>query len=56
MKRRFVTDEMKKEMAALAANGKSRAEIAEILDVAPSTVTKALGPVRPYKYNRMQMA
>lgn len=56
MKRRFVDEELRKEMKRLEDEGKSRAEIAKILDVAPSTVTRELGAVRCYRYFRTASA
>ena len=52
MKRRFVDDEMLKEMRRLAEEGMSRKEIAEKMDIDPSTVTRCLGSVRPYNFRR----
>lgn len=56
MKRRFVTDELKQQMTELEASGKSRKEIAEILDLDPATVTRHLGPVRQYRGLRLNVA
>lgn len=56
MKRRIVDEEMKKKMKELEGLGYTRSEIADRLDLEPSTVTKHLGPVRPYKYFRMKIA
>lgn len=53
MKRRFVNEDMKSKMRELEAQGKSRAEIAEQLDVDPATVTRHLGPVRVYRNARL---
>jgi DNA-binding CsgD family transcriptional regulator len=49
MKRRFVTEAMRIKMRELEAEGKSRKEIANLLNVEPPTVTRHLGPVRPYR-------
>lgn len=56
MKRRFVTKEMVATMKRMEADGKTRKEIAEALDVAQSTVTRSLGAVQQYRGARMQMA
>lgn len=56
MKRRFVTEELKRQMTELEAAGKSRKEIAEILDLDPATVTRHLGAVRPYRWLRASAA
>lgn len=49
MKRRFVTPEMVEQMKALEADGFTRKDIAERLDIDPATVTKHLGAVRQYR-------
>ena len=56
MKRRFVTEQDKKRMRDFEAAGKSRKEIAELMDLDPATVTRHLGPVRPYRGLRFQTA
>lgn len=56
MKRRFVTAEMIERMKSLEAAGKTRAEIAQALDVDPATVTRYLGAVRQYRGVRMPSA
>lgn len=56
MKRRFVTDDMKREMRRLEAAGKSRKEIAQRLDLDAATVTRHLGPVRQYRGARFPRA
>ena len=48
MKRFFVTPELIAEMRKLEAEGLTRKEIAEALNVAQSTVTRGLGPVKQY--------
>lgn len=56
MKRRLVTEDMKRKMRELELQGKSRAEIAEQLDIDPATVTRHLGPVRVYRNARLVIA
>jgi len=56
MKRRFVTPEMVEQMKRLETEGKSRREIADLLDVTPATVTRSLGAVRPYRSFRLRVA
>lgn len=56
VKRRFVTQEMVERMRQLEAQGKTRAEIAEALDVDKGTVTRKLGAVRQYRGMRMPRA
>lgn len=56
MKRRFVTQELKNKMRELETQGCSRKEIAILLDLDAATVTRHLGPVRPYRGNRVQRA
>ena len=53
VKRRFVTDEMRSQMRELEKQGKSRKAIAEQLDLDAATVTRHLGPVRPYRGSRV---
>ena len=49
MKRRFVTEKIKNKMRELEQQGKLRAEIAELLNLDPATVTRHLGSVRSYR-------
>lgn len=56
MKRRIVTEDMKQRMKELEAQGASRKEIAILLDLDAATVTRHLGPVRPYRGNRAAQA
>lgn len=56
MRRRFVTPEMIAEMRRLEADGWSRKNIADRMDLDPATVTKHLGAVRQYRGMRMPRA
>lgn len=56
MKRRVVTEEMKRQMKNLEEAGHSRKEIALILDVDAATVTRHLGAVRCYRGARIPQA
>ena len=53
MKRRLITEEIKTKMREMEAAGKTRKEIAEILDIEPPTVTRHLGAVRQYRGLRL---
>lgn len=53
MKRFLVTVELRTEIKKLEAEGLSRKEIADALNVAPSTVTRVLGAVRQYRGERL---
>lgn len=56
MKRRFVTEDMKRRMRELEAGGHSRKAIAQKLDLDAATVTRHLGPVRQYRGLRIGFA
>jgi len=56
MKRRFVTVEMREQMRRLEAEGKTRKEIAEAMDLDAGTVTRHLGAVRQYRWTRRPSA
>jgi DNA-binding CsgD family transcriptional regulator len=53
VKRRYVTEAVIKLMRSLEAQGLSRKEIADRLDLDPATVTRHLGAVRQYRGLRM---
>jgi DNA-binding CsgD family transcriptional regulator len=53
MKRRFVTTEMVDEMKRMEAEGRSRKEIAEQMDLDAATVTRHLGAIRQYRGSRI---
>jgi DNA-binding CsgD family transcriptional regulator len=56
MKRRFVTHEMRLEMKRLEAQGKTRREIARVMDLDQATVTRHLGAIHPYRGARLSTA
>lgn len=56
MKRRFVSEGVLKRMRQLEAEGLSRKEISDRLDLDPATVTRHLGAIRQYRGLRMRAA
>jgi DNA-binding CsgD family transcriptional regulator len=56
MRRQFVTPEMVVEMKRREAEGMSRKEIADLMNLHPASVTKHLGAVRQYRGLRMPKA
>lgn len=52
MRRRYVTEAVLKLMRKLEAEGLSRKDIAETLNLSPGTVTKHLGAERKYTWRR----
>lgn len=56
MKRKFVDEKLKEQMRELEAKGVKRKAIAKILDVAPGTVSTALGAIAPWRERRRKAA
>lgn len=53
-RRSNLTDADEQQMREMEAAGKTRKQIAEVLQVDPASVTRRLGAVRPYRGSRVK--